>query len=110
VAKENNVPDNILPNRDAIITQKTVSTNILVLRDNANTDTFYQEQIDRIMKAKPGDGGKDTPPTERINKASLDTKTKLPLKNEEDINRYLSGLREQLMKKLVNYDGVMIIK
>jgi hypothetical protein len=62
------------------------------------------------MKAKPGDGGKDTPPTERINKASLDTKTKLPLKNEEDINRYLSGLREQLMKKLVNYDGVMIIK
>jgi hypothetical protein len=99
-----------LPERDAIITQKTASTHILVLRDNANTDTFYQEQIDRIMKAKPGDGGGDTPPTERINKASLDTKTKLPLKNEEDINRYLSGLREQLMKKLVNYDGVMIIK
>lgn len=121
VAKENNVNPSLLPNRDGVIMTKTASSNILVLRDNKNTDTFYQEQIDRIMRATPknddnpsGNNNKDNdkpkPKQPKISQASLSTKTKLPLRNEQDIDQYLSGLREQLLKLLVNNDGVMIIK
>ena len=36
--------------------------------------------------------------------------TKLPITNEEDIDRYLEGLRQQIERLLVDHDGVMIIK
>ena len=37
-------------------------------------------------------------------------KTKLPITNAEDIDHYLEGLRQQLLKLLVDHDGVMITK
>ena len=61
----------------------------------------------------PGGGGgtqPPTPPTKRIRQASLQTKTKLPITNAEDIDHYLEGLRQQLLKLLVDHDGVMITK
>lgn len=123
VAKEQNVPLNILPNRESVITVKTTPDNILVLQNNANTDAFYQEQIGKILDATkpatpPTPGPDPTPnpnpvpasPVKKIRKASLQTRTSIPLSTEEDIDHYLAGLREQLLKLMVDSDGVMIIK
>ena len=119
VAEKQHVPESVLSDRETVIRVKTTPTNILVLQNNANTDTFYQEQVDKIMSYNPplppggeGDGKPEPPKTldKRIRKASLQTKTKLPITNAEDIERYLEGLRQQLEKLLVDQDGVMIIK
>ena len=120
VAEKQHVPTSVLADREATIHLKTSPSNILVLQNNINTDGFYQEQIDRIMSyttpTPPDDdnngGGiqPPTPPTKRIRQASLQTKTKLPITNAEDIDHYLEGLRQQLLKLLVDHDGVMITK
>ena len=123
VAKEQNVPVTELANRENTILAKTTPDNILVLKGNISTDSFYQEQIGRILdyanKHKPqeptpptGSGGTPEPPKpqKKIRQASLQTKTSIPLSTEEDIDRYLKGLKEQITKLLVNYDSVMIIK
>lgn len=119
VAEKQHVPESVLSDRETVIRVKTTPNNILVLQNNANTDTFYQEQVDKIMSYNPPQlpggegGGKPEPPVtpvKRIRKASLQTKTKLPITNAEDIERYLEGLRQQLEKLLVDQDGVMIIK
>ena len=115
VAEEQHVPESVLSDRETVIRVKTTPTNILVLQNNANTDTFYQEQVDKIMsynppQPKPDEDEDDPVPVKRIRKASLQTKTKLPITNAEDIERYLEGLRQQLEKLLVDQDGVMIIK
>lgn len=123
VAEQQNVPVSVLSDREATILIKTSPTNILVLQNSINTDAFYQEQVERIMSYKPatpatpqsGTGGQTPTPTpstpqKKIHQASLQTKTKLPIETEADIDKYLEGLREQLMKLLVNHDGVMVIK
>lgn len=115
VAEKQHVPESVLSDRETVIRVKTTPTNILVLQNNANTDTFYQEQVDKIMsynppQPKPDEDEDDPVPVKRIRKASLQTKTKLPITNAEDIERYLEGLRQQLEKLLVDQDGVMIIK
>ena len=65
----------------------------------------------------PADPTKPTPPqpvppqpTKKIRQATLQTKTKMPLSTQEDVDHYLNGLREQLLKLMVDSDGVMIIK
>ncbi len=119
VAKEQNVPISILPDRENTIKVKTTPDNIFVLQNNINTDLFYQEQIGKILDAKPAPGpdpkpGPDpepVPPTpKKIRTVSLHTKTKLALSNEEDIDEYLRGLKKQIMDFLEGNDGVMIIK
>lgn len=115
VAEKQHVPESVLSDRETVIRVKTTPTNILVLQNNANTDTFYQEQVDKIMsynppQPKPDEDEDDPVSVKRIRKASLQTKTKLPITNAEDIERYLEGLRQQLEKLLVDQDGVMIVK
>lgn len=107
VAEQQHVPVSVLSDREATIQLKTSPTNILVLQNNVNTDAFYQEQVERIMSYIP-----TTSPEQekRIRQASLQTKTKLPITNAEDIEHYLDGLRQQLERLLVDHDGVMIIK
>ena len=119
VAEKQHVPTTVLADRENTIRVKTTPSNILVLQNNINTDTFYQEQIERIMSytsssESPSDDGGATPPpvkpAKRIRQASLHTKTKLPITNAADIDHYLEGLREQLLKLLADHDGVMITK
>ena len=107
VAEQQHVPVSVLSDREATIQLKTSPTNILVLQNNVNTDAFYQEQVERIMSYIP-----TTSPEQekRIRQAALQTKTKLPITNAEDIEHYLDGLRQQLERLLVDHDGVMIIK
>ena len=126
VAKEQNVPVSVLANRENTIMTRTTPDNILVLKGNINTDAFYQEQIGKILDyvnahkpvPQPDDGGlpagtgagEEPPKPKKIRQASLQTKTAVPLSTEEDIDRYLKGLKDQLTKLLVDYDSVMIIK
>jgi hypothetical protein len=126
VATEQNVPLSILPNRENVIMAKTAPDNILVLQNNINTDAFYQEQIGKILDyvnkrkqnekkddnqdGKQGDEKKDEEKTPNIRQVTLQTKTRIPLSTQEDIDHYLAGLREQLLKLMVDSDGVMIIK
>ena len=125
VASEQNVPHSILPNRENVILAKTTPDNILVLQNNLNTDVFYQEQIAKILDYankhnkkdnedkkddnKKDDEQKDNKP-KNIRQITLQTKTKMPLSTQEDVDHYLDGLREQLLKLMVDSDGVMIIK
>lgn len=126
VAKEQNVPVSVLSSRENVILNKTTPTNILVLQGNTSTDAFYQAEIEKILdyanrhqpvptqpdkdKSKGDDIPPTSPPKKRVRQASLQTKTKLPLSTEEDIDRYLAGLKNQLLKLLVDHDGVMITK
>lgn len=126
VAAEQNVPLSVLPNKEKVILSKTTPENILVLKGNINTDAFYEEQIGIILeyaaKHKPqpptgsnppaggGTGPNPEEPKKRVRQVSLQTKTSIPLSNEEDIDRYLKGLKDQLTKLLVDYDSVMVIK
>ena len=123
VVKEQNVPLSILPNRENVITVKTTPDNILVLQNNISTDAFYQEQIGKILDyvkqhtptpppVEPGTGTQPEPPKpqKKIRQASLQTKTSLPLSSEEDIDHYLNGLKQQILKLLADNDGVMIVK
>lgn len=123
VAKEQNVPLSILPNRENVITVKTTPDNILVLQNNMNTDPFYQEQIAKILDyvnahkpvepnpAKAGPVQPEPPkPKQNIRQVTLQTKTKMPLSTKEDVDHYLDELREQLTKLMVGTDGVMVIK
>ena len=126
VAKEQNVPVSVLSNKDNTILSRTTPTNILVLRGNISTDAFYQAEIEKILdyanrhqpvppqpekdQEEPGIEQPAPPKRKRVRQASLQTKTQLPLSNEEDIDRYLAGLKNQLLKLLVDHDSVMIIK
>lgn len=125
VAQGQNVPTSILSDKDTIITSKIAPSNILVLQSNVSTDTFYQSEIDKIMnysqktddhnhndkndQDNKGDENQ-TQKQPKVRQASLKTKTKMPLKTQEDVDHYLEGLREQIMKLLVDHDSVMIIK
>ena len=122
VAKEQNVPISVLSNRENVIDKKTTPSNIMVLQNNISTDAFYQAEIAKILDYVPPtpktekeeEKADDTPPAtpkrKRVRQASLQTKTQLPISTEEDIDRYLAGLKNQLLKLLVDHDSVMIIK
>lgn len=120
VADKQNVPHSVLSNRESIIDVKTSPSNILMLKNNLSTDSFYQEQVEKIMSyvpPKPPQGDGPQPPVEepkvpkkKIRQASLQTKTKLPIETQEDIELYLDGLRHQIERLLVDHDGVMVIK
>ena len=105
VAKEQNVPLTVLANRENTILAKTTPDNIMVLNNNINTETFYQEQIGKILEYN-----KESQPDRKVREATLHTKTAVPLSTEEDIDQYLKGLKEQLLKLLVDSDGIMIVK
>ena len=122
VAAEQNVPTSVLANRENTILAKTTPENILVLQNNISTDVFYQNEIGKILDyakqhtptpPQPAPGGgqpEPTKPQKRIRQASLQTKTSIPLSSEEDIDHYLNGLKQQILKLLADNDGVMIIK
>lgn len=131
VCQKQGLPTSILPDRQNTIDVKTTPTNILVLQNTISDDQFYQKQIEHILdeankkaasSASASGGasgststgststGSGTTPKPKIRQASLQTKTKLPLTTEEDIDHYLNGLKQQLLKLLDGGNSVMIVK
>ncbi len=116
VAERQGVPESVLSDRDAVVRTKTAPANILVLQNNLSTDAFCQERLEKIMSyhPKPQSDNPYAPVPDkkekRIRQAALQTRTKSPITNAEDIDRYLEDLRRQLENLLVDQDGVMIVK
>ena len=100
------VSEDVLSKEDVVISLKTSPSNILQLQNNLSTDAFYQEQVERILKAMP----KDKKEEKEVKQIVLSTKTTHPLQNTADIDDYLSKLRSQLIKAIENGDSVMVIK
>ena len=126
VAKEQDVPLSILDDKDKVIMVKTTPDNFLLLINNANTDAFYQNQIAKILDyvnkrkkeeeqpqtPEPGKSGQEPkgPEEKKVLQTSLQTRTNSPLTNEQEIDRYLEGLKGQLMKLVKENGSVMIVK
>lgn len=85
---------------DVRIQQKTQSNNIAVLQNNINTDEFFQEESAKLLSAKTG----KTPPTVKIQ-----TRSKSTLKTAEDVDKYLAGLRKQIMPYIDKGDEIIIL-
>ena len=95
---ESHVPYQI--NEQSILHQVTGSDNIYVLAGNVNTSDYRAEQVKDIMiRRSLANGGGDTSLSKRrIRMVSLHTGSKMPLNTEADVDKYLSQLKEQLMK------------
>ena len=122
-AKSVNVSRDKFARRDATIMLKTSTNNLYALQANANVTDFYEEQTGRINAAiskpqptkpyeKPaaGNGGKvQEPPVPRMRKVvHLDTHCNTPLRTEADIDRYLQGLKDKLMKYIGGDNDIII--
>lgn len=118
--KEQAVSTDIIPNKETVIRLRTQSENILVLQNNRNTDAFFAEVSAKIQtevnKRKPypkpteeGGGGTEVHEPIISNKV-LTTRTIKPLQTEEEVDKYLAGLKRQIMDSINNGEAVMIVK
>ena len=89
--------------RDITITQKTSSNNFYALVANADTATFYEQQMEKIDAAKT-DGG----PTRKRKVVHLSTHTTKAMQTEADIDLYLQSLKAQLMQHLADDTDVFV--
>ena len=115
--------------RDTTISLNTGTNNFYALQANADTSTFYEEQMHRINAAIPSkpytpstppdnggssvhdDGGQPAPPQPRprVRKiVRLNTHTTEPMHTEADVDRYLQSLKVQLMR-YINEDNDIIV-
>ena len=118
--KEYEVSTDIIPKKDSIIKLRTQSENILVLQNNKNTDTFFAEIAAKIQaevaKKKPNpptDPSKSDSTSEKkaiITNKVLTTRTITPLQTEEEVDKYLAGLKRQIMTNISKGEAVMIVK
>ena len=117
------VPTAILSDVAAIISSKSASNSIPMLKNNVNTDAFFEEQAARIQRKKqemqpkpvvtPSDPDKPATPSEPKEKTvtvALHTRTITPLKSEQEVDTYLKKLKDQLMKQIEEGKSVMVIK
>lgn len=111
VAEQQGVKYSIIT--DNIVSEKSRPDNIPTLKNNLNTDSFYQQETAKIIKLK----GEKTPPdnkggvakTKPVKQVTLKTRTAVTIKSEKDVENYLSKLKEQLMDHLSDGDEVMIL-
>ena len=128
-AEEMHVPRDKFALRDSTITRQTNTGNFYALQANADTSSFYEEQMHRINASIPSkpytpptpsvnggnsvhdDGGQPTPPQPRprVRKiVRLNTHTTEPMHTEADVDRYLQSLKAQLMR-YINDDNDIIV-
>lgn len=98
-------PENYADRKDTI-RQKTSSKNFYALKDAANTSEFFAQEMMAINKAAEAKGAGE--PRYKVVHLTTRTKAEEPLCNESDINKYLDGLKQQLLKLLGNNDGIII--
>ena len=114
------VPLTVIPKRENTIMAKTMSENILVLRNNMNTDAFFAEVAAKIWeevnKRKPyiepegKHGAEEKAKDPLVVNKHLDTRTTKPLTSEGEVDTYLQNLKKQIMKDINEGNSVMIIK
>lgn len=128
-AEEMHVSRDKFARRDTTISLNTGTNNFYALQANADTSSFYEEQMHRINAAIPSkpytpptppdngggsvhdDGGQPAPPQSRprVRKiVRLNTHTTEPMHTEADVDRYLQSLKAQLMR-YINEDNDIIV-
>jgi len=132
-ARKEDVDASILKDVNDVIRLRSMSDNILVLQNNASTDSYFQEEAGKIntviqrrkideqrRKAeeerkrleaegktyKPGEHKPDE--VREPLTISLKTKQVIPLGSASDVDAYLSKLRAQLMSFIDNGDSIII--
>ncbi|MDE5882853.1 MAG: BREX system P-loop protein BrxC [Muribaculaceae bacterium] len=128
-ASEQEVDPSVLKDVKEVIKIRCMSDNILVLQNNANTDSYFKDEAAKITaivnkrkleekdkKDKEKGGGKDygygdDKPDEVKEPLSITLKTKraTPLGSAADVDSYLEGLRKQLMEHIDKGESVIII-
>ena len=117
------ISTSILSDVRAIIAAKTASNSIPALKNNVNTDAFFGEQAARIQRKKaelapkpvvtpdnPDKPAATAAPKEKTVTVQLRTRTITPLKSENEVDKYLADLKDQLMKQIKDGNSVMVIK
>lgn len=95
-----------LDDRETTIKSKTAPNNFYALKDALNTTPYFNAQILEINSHVDGGSGKE--PVIKFVHLQTHTNPAAPLKNETDIDNYLQGLKDQLIKLLGNNDGIII--
>ena len=114
------ISTSILSDVRAIIAAKSASNSIPALKNNVNTDAFFGEQAARIQRKKaelapkpvvtPDKLAAPAAPKEKTVTVQLRTRTITPLKSENEVDKYLADLKDQLMKQIKDGNSVMVIK
>lgn len=110
-AEEVGVAREKLSKREVTITLKTNTGNFYALQANANTTVFYEEEMRKINCL--ADPVTSTQPVQqksvRVRKVvHLNTHTNIPMRSEADVDLYLSGLKEELMRYINNDNDIII--
>ncbi len=119
-AEEEGVELDIVAEPEAIYGTKCLPGNILVLRNNLNTDDYFsreaakiqQEKLRKQPPTKPSTGGSgklDPKPTKTTCNLTLDTRA-VGLDNEAAVDAYLAKLKKQIMDQINDNKIVTIIK
>lgn len=104
-AKSVNVSPDKYAKRDITISLKTATSNFYALKDNANTRSFYDAELEKINAAIDKPQG-PKPPVRKI--VHLNTRTTTPMKTEADIDLYLQGLKAELMQYIDGEKEIII--
>ena len=120
-AEDEGVESAIVAEPEAIYGNKCLPGNILVLRNNLNTDDYFSREAAKIQQEKvrrqtppPSQtGGDPTQPQPKPSKLPcnliLDTRV-VGLDNEAAVDAYLARLKEKIMEKINDNKIVTIIK
>lgn len=104
-ARSVGVPADKYARRETTISDLYAPSNFYALQAATNTSAFFSEQMARINAAiEKGGGGA----TRRRKVVRLDTRAAQPLHTEEDIDRYLEGLKAQLMRNIADDTDIII--
>ena len=102
---------------DAVILQKSQPDNILALKNNLDTATFYEQEAAKIMalaasaksKTVPGKEEPSQPVTKPVRQVKLNTRTVHKICNEQDVDTYLLTLKRQLMDHISKGEEFIIL-
>ena len=120
-AEDEGVKPEIVAQPEAIYGKKCLSGNILILRNNLNTDDYFsreaakiqQEKLSRQTPQPPQPGGDPAKPQPKPYKIpynlTLDTRV-VGLDNEAAVDAYLARLKKKIMEKINDNKIVTIIK
>ena len=107
-AKTNGVPATILPSQSSQVTIKTGSNAIAALKLNLSEIPAFRELwMGKILEAKPGSGAEP----KKVKKVGTKAICQTPhtLKNDADIDTYVSAIRAKLKEQLSGNDELVIL-
>jgi hypothetical protein len=107
ICAEEGVPDNVLSSIDVTIQLKCNQSSIAMLRSNQLTDDYYQEQVNKILAAKPKPATPITPPSSKKT-VKVSTRHYKIISNETEVKAYLDSLRQKMMKEINNGNNIEI--